>query len=131
MKPCRICNCIEPLLVSLASAEAMEHNTVVGKEAASIGQDVKRLISEEQYDELLFEHNWLEYPLIEPIATLAFHISMRDVEEKCSIPTSEVRGEFKEATVANDKKQFGAAQQKFIEVKGKILNLATELCKES
>lgn len=103
---------------------------MVGKESKSIGENVKRLISEEAYEDLLFEHNWLEYPLIEPIAGLAFAISMRDIREKCNVATEETRKLFIEAVEANGKKQFGAAQQKFIEVKSKILDLATELCKE-
>ncbi len=127
---CRICNCIEPLLVVLACAEAMEHNAVVGKESKSIGENVKRLISDKEYEELTFEHSWLEYPIIEPIATLGFSIAIRDVNEKCGVSTDEIRKLFFEAVDANEKRQFGAAQQKFIDVKSKIADLATELCKK-
>lgn len=127
---CRICGCIEPLLVALACAEAMEHNAVVGKESRSIGENVKRLISDEEYDELMFNHNWLEYPIIEPMATLGFAIAMREIREKCDIATDEIHKLFRDATKANEKGQFGAAQQKFIDVKSKVAELATELCGE-
>ena len=126
---CQICNCIEPILIALACAEAMEHNALVGKEIKSIGENIKRLVSSEEYEDLTFEHGWLEYPLTEPLARIAFAVSMRDIREKCNTPTDEVRKMFMEAADANEKKQFGAAQQKFIDVKSKILNLATELCK--
>lgn len=115
---CRICNCI-----------AMEHNAVVGKEAKSIGENVKSLISELEYEELTFSHSWLEYPIIEPIATIGFSIAMRDINEKCNIPTDEIKKLFFEAADDNEKRRFGAAQQKFIEVKSKIAELATGLCK--
>jgi len=126
---CQICNCIEPILIALACAEAMEHNAVVAKETKTIGENIKRLVSSEEYEDLTFEHGWLEYPITEPLAALAFAISMRDIREKCNTPTDEIREMFTKATKANEKKQFGAAQQKFIDVKSKILSLATELCK--
>lgn len=104
---------------------------MVSKEAKSIGENVKRLVSEEEYEDLTFEHSWLEHSITEPIAGLAFAICMRDIREKCGVSTDEVRKLFIEAAEANEKKQFGAAQQKFIEVKSKVFNIATQLCKEA
>lgn len=129
---CRICGCIDALLVALACAEAMEHNAVVSKETASIGVNVKRLISDEEYDELMFNHNWLEHPIIEPIAELAFHLSMGAIEDKCHVVAETVDGVIKmfdDAREAHNKRRFGTAQQGFIEVKSKVAELATELCK--
>ena len=126
----KICGCIEPLLVALACAEAMEHNAIVGKECSQIGKEVKRLVSLDDYDELTFEHSWLELPVIEPLAELAFQISLTDVSEKCKLPTAELKKLFAEAVKDNSEKHFGAAQQKFIEVKSQLLKMATGLCEE-
>jgi hypothetical protein len=130
MGDCSLCKCVEPLFVALACAEALEHNAVVGREARSIGRDVQRLISETEYEELTFSHNWLEYPVTEPFAELAFAICVRDMKEKCKIETAEVRKLFDEGVAANEKRNFGLAQEKFITIKTKLLDLAKAICEK-
>ncbi|GAH75811.1 unnamed protein product, partial [marine sediment metagenome] len=93
----------------------------------------KRLISEGEYEELMYEHQWLETPITEPIAELAFHLSMGAIEDKCGVLSKDVDkiiSLFDNSLEANKKRQFGAAQQGFIEVKSQVVGLATELCKE-
>ena len=105
---------------------------MVSKECKSIGENIKRLISEEEYEDLTNEHDWLEHPIIEPIAELAFHLSMGAIEDKCQVAAETVDGiikMFDNSREAHNKKKFGAAQQGFIEVKSKVAELATELCK--
>ena len=126
-----ICGCIEAYTVALACAEAMEHNAVVGKECRYIGESVKRLVSEEEFDELVFEHDWLEQPISEPIAGLAFAIALRDIREKCHADTTEIKQTFQEGVEGNNKSHYGVAQTKFIDVKTKLMNMAVEICKGS
>lgn len=128
-KCCPICNCIDPILIALACAEAAEHNAVVGKECSQIGERVKRLVSSDEYDELVFEHDWLAYPVIEPLAELAFNVCANDISEKCAIPTAEIKKLFNEAIKDNGERRFGSAQQKLIVVKSQLLEMAKNLCK--
>jgi hypothetical protein len=120
------------VFVALACAEAMEHNAVVSKEEKSIGENIKRLVSDSEYERLVYEHQSLETPITEPIAELAFHLSMGTIEDKCHAPTESVDKlikMFNDSLEAHKKKKFGAAQQGFIEVKSKLLDIAHDLCK--
>ncbi len=128
-----VCPCIDAIIIATACAEAMEHNTVVSKEARSIGINVKRLLSEDQYDKLTFDHGWLENPIIEPMAGFAFHSFVRDIFDKCGAPKERIdnlQKLFSEAREQSETKgQFEQARRKFIDIKMEIQSIAQDLCK--
>lgn len=129
---CKICNCIGELLIAVAAAEAMEHNAVVSKKVLSIGVNAKRLLSEDEYDKLSFEHDWLEIPITEPFAGLAFHVAMGGIREKCGVESENVdslKKLFDEAKKDVDARRFRDAQGKFIGIKTQIMDIAEELCR--
>lgn len=131
-RDCKICNCIDGLLVAVAAAEAMEHNAVVSKEVRSIGVSIERLISEGQYEELSLEYDWLETPIKEPFAGLAFHLAMGGIEEKCGVESESVDSLielFDEAEKDVEARRFRDAQDKFIGIKTQIMDMAGELCR--
>ena len=126
----KICKCVEPLFLALAAAEALEHNAIVSRESQRIGYDVKHLVSEEDFDELVFEHNWLETSIIEPIAELAIAISLRNIKDECGIETDELRKMTIEGCEATRARKFDMAQQRFVDIKSKLLEIAKKLCGE-
>lgn len=104
---------------------------MVSKEARSIGVNTERLLSEEEYDKLSFDHGWLENPIIEPWAGLAFHIAMREIREKCGVESENIdslKKHFDEAKKDVEARRFREAQDKFIGIKTQILDIAKELC---
>lgn len=52
------------------------------------------------------------------------------MKEKCKIETDEVRKLFDEGVAANEKRNFGLAQEKFSTIKTKLLDLAKEICEK-
>jgi len=128
-----VCPCIEPVIVAVACAEAMEHNAIVSKESRSIGINAKRLLSEDEYDEFTFEHGWLEHPITEPMASLGFHIAMREIRDQCGAPKERIdnlKTLYNEAEEQLERKgQFEQARRKFTDIKSEILNIAQDLCK--
>ena len=134
MNVCNICNCIDSILIALAASEAMEHNAIVSKEARSIGINTQRLLSKDDYEELSLEHSWLEYPIKEPFAGLAFHIAMDTIKEKCNVAPDRVDfiiDTFHEARKNSEKEgKFMEAGDKFIGIKTDIMDIAQDLCKE-
>lgn len=116
--------------MALACAEALEHNAITGKMLREVWADIKRTgLTQETLEELEFEHP-LGYPISEPIAEIAIIISLSDIKEKCHIDTEEIHKTAVEGLEANRKSKFGAAQQKFIEVKSKLLDTAKKLCEQ-
>lgn len=67
MADCSLCKCVEPLFVALACAEALEHNAVVSRETRNIGRDVKRLVSESEYEDLTLNMGGLSTRLLNPL----------------------------------------------------------------
>lgn len=123
----KICDCIEAYTVALACAEALEHNAITGKILREIWADLSREVTPEALEELEFRHP-LTYPISEPIAEMAILICLSDIKDKCRIETEEIRKTVVEGLEANRKSQFGAAQQKFVEAKSKLLDTAKKLC---
>jgi len=131
--PCRICNCIDAIIVAIASAEAMEHNAIVSKESKAIGSNIQKLISQDNYEILTLEHDWLESPIKEPFAELAFHLSIRDIESKCQMPEKRIDSIielFDQGTESHNKGEHQKAQTIFIDVKNEVMKLAQNLCKD-
>jgi len=123
----KICKCVDSLFVALACAEALEHNAITGRMLREVWADLSREVTPEALEELEFRHP-LTYPISEPIAEMAIIISLSDIKDKCGIDTKEIHKTAVEGLEANRKSKFGAAQQKFIEAKSKLLEIAKKLC---
>lgn len=123
-----ICECITEYSLALAASEALEHNAMIGGHFRKIGQMLKEILTEEQYEGLLAEYEWFEAPITEFTAEIYGAAAIRQVGEKCHVDVSEVLENFNKGLEWNRLKEAGTAQLRFMNVKQQLAYLAEKLC---
>lgn len=123
-----VCPCVEWLLVAAVAAEALEHNAGVSDYAGTLHDELKKLLTTEQLEDLEFRHHLLQGYVTENMANMALAGSIGSIEGKCNVDVTNLKNLAHEGFDAIKERAPSTAANRFMRVKGELLSLAQEVC---
>ena len=124
----KVCPCVGELLATMVAIEALEHNAQQSKLWMELGETLQRE-NKPLFEELSLSYP-LDYPILEPLAEWGLGSWLSKVEDDCHINTDDIRKLLSDASKEMKERKPRNAYFRYVDAKMKLLDRATEVCKE-
>ena len=125
-----ICECVDWFLVAITAAEALEHNAGVSDYMGDLHDDLKKILSSKDMEDLEFRHHLLQGYITENFANMGLAGSIGTIKDKCNVDVTKLHSLALEGFDAIKKREPSKAGNRFTQVKLELLRLAGILCEQ-